>query len=58
MNGGATAGFLLVWFWDSLESIEGLAGETIEKVVCCPEDDRFLVDRDTTVSHFEVMYRP
>ena len=41
-------------FWDSREAIQGFAGQDIEKAVFYPEDDRFLVDRDLTVHHYEV----
>ena len=46
--------FLTISFWDSLESITAFAGEDINQAVFYPEDDRFLVDRETTVRHFEV----
>ena len=41
-------------FWDSREVIAGFAGEDIARAVFYPEDDRYLVDRETTVTHFEV----
>ena len=46
--------FLTISFWDSLESITAFAGDDIDKAVFYPEDDRFLIDRETTVTHFEV----
>ncbi len=46
--------FLTISFWESLESIEAFAGEKIENAVFYPEDDRYLVDRETTVSHYMV----
>jgi heme-degrading monooxygenase HmoA len=42
-------------FWDSLEAIRGFAGDDIERAVFYPEDDRYLVDRETTVTHSEVV---
>jgi hypothetical protein len=30
------------------------AGPDVERAVFYPEDDRFLVDRDETVAHYEV----
>ncbi len=42
-------------FWDDIEAIEAFAGEDIERAVSYPEDDRYLVDRDLTVTHFEVV---
>ena len=41
-------------FWDSREVIEGFAGKDIEKAKYYPEDDRYLVDRDNIVTHYEV----
>jgi len=32
----------------------GFAGEDIERAVFYPKDDRYLVERDTTVRHFDV----
>jgi heme-degrading monooxygenase HmoA len=46
--------FLTVSFWDSEESIRGFAGEDIEAAVFYPEDDRFLVARETFVRHYQV----
>ena len=45
---------LTLSFWDSLESVKGFAGEHEERAVFYPEDDRFLVERETAVSHFQV----
>jgi heme-degrading monooxygenase HmoA len=43
-----------VSLWESRESIVEFAGGDIEKAVFYPEDDRYLVERDRTVKHFEV----
>jgi len=42
-------------FWDSLDVVRGFAGDDISRAVFYPEDDRYLVDRETTVTHFEVV---
>ena len=42
-------------FWDSRDVIAGFAGDDIARAVFYPEDDRYLVDRETTVTHFEVV---
>jgi heme-degrading monooxygenase HmoA len=47
--------FVALSFWDSLDSIKAFSGEPVDRAVFYPEDDRFLVDRETTVSHFEVI---
>jgi heme-degrading monooxygenase HmoA len=41
--------------WASAEAIGDFAGEDIERAVFYPEDERYLVDRDTTVTHYEVV---
>jgi heme-degrading monooxygenase HmoA len=52
---GGKAEFLLVTLWESEEAIRRFAGEDIERAVFYPEDDRFLVERDEHVNHFEVV---
>jgi len=51
---GDRAEFVTVSLWDSREAIKGFAGQDIEIAVFYPEDDRFLVERDLTVHHYEV----
>jgi lactoylglutathione lyase len=46
--------FVTLTFWTSLDAVKAFAGEHVEQAVFYPEDDRFLVDRETTVTHFEV----
>ena len=52
-TGGRTE-FVTFTLWDSLEAIRAFAGEDVERAVFYPEDDRFLVDREETVTHFDV----
>ena len=52
---GDRAEFLLVTLWDSEEAIRKFAGEDIERAVFYPEDDRFLIEREEHVNHFEVV---
>jgi heme-degrading monooxygenase HmoA len=42
-------------FWVSRDAIRAFAGDDIERAVFYPEDDRYLVDRETTVTHYEVV---
>jgi heme-degrading monooxygenase HmoA len=42
-------------FWDSLEAVKGFAGELLERAVFYPDDERYLVERDLTVTHFDVV---
>ena len=51
---GETVEFVMFSLWDSLEAIRSFAGEDPDVAVFYPEDDRFLVERDLSVSHFEV----
>ncbi|WP_127546604.1 hypothetical protein [Actinoplanes sp. OR16] len=46
----------LSW-WESLDAIRGFAGDDISQAVFYPEDDAFLIDRETTVTHHEVVAR-
>ncbi len=52
---GERTEFVTLTFWDSLEAVRGFAGDEIEKAVFYPEDDRYLVDREVVVSHYEAI---
>lgn len=54
---GATAHFLLLSLWDSLESIRPSAGEDVRKARYYPEDERFLLRLEPEVMHYEVVGR-
>lgn len=41
--------------WESPDSIRAFAGDDIDQAVFYPEDDRFLIERDRTVRHYEVV---
>jgi hypothetical protein len=43
--------------WEDEEAVRGFAGDDIAVAVFYPDDDRFLTERDVTVSHFEVVDR-
>jgi heme-degrading monooxygenase HmoA len=49
--------YLLLTLWDSMDAVRMFAGDDVETAVFYPEDDRFLVQRDTTSSHYEVVAR-
>jgi heme-degrading monooxygenase HmoA len=51
---GETTEFMMFTLWESFEAIRAFAGDDPEKAVFYPEDDRFLIERDWMVSHFEV----
>ena len=47
--------FLMFTLWDSMAAFQAFAGEEPEVAVFYPEDDRFLVERDDFVSHYDVI---
>jgi heme-degrading monooxygenase HmoA len=55
---GDVAEFLLVSLWDSLDAIKAFAGQDHEQAVYYPDDDEYLLEREPTVSHFEVLDAP
>jgi heme-degrading monooxygenase HmoA len=51
---GERTEFVTFSLWESLDAIRGFAGADIDRAVFYPEDDRYLVDRELTVIHYEV----
>ena len=51
---GARTEIVTLSFWDSRQAIEGFAGDDIGQAVFYPEDDRFLLERDLRVLHYDV----
>lgn len=47
--------FLLLSLWDSEDAVRAFAGQQPERAVFYPEDDRFLVEKDTAVGHYQVV---
>lgn len=52
---GDRAEIVTISFWDSLDAERTLAGEHVDHAVFFPVDDQFLIDRETTVSHFDAV---
>jgi heme-degrading monooxygenase HmoA len=50
------AEFVVISFWDSIDAIRAFAGSDVERAVFYPEDDRYLVEREDRVEHFDVAY--
>ena len=46
--------FLTFSLWESMDAVKAFAGENPEVAVFYPEDDRYLVERDLTVTHYDV----
>jgi heme-degrading monooxygenase HmoA len=53
LGDGRTEVMTVSW-WSSRTDIEGFAGQNIDVAVFYPEDDDFLIDRETTVRHYDV----
>ena len=47
--------FVMFTLWDSIEAVKAFAGDDHEVAVFYPEDDRYLVERDLTATHYEVV---
>jgi SAM-dependent methyltransferase len=46
--------FVMFTLWDSLDAVKTFAGDDYESAVFYPEDDRFLIERDLRVKHYDV----
>src|SRR5438067_13820090 len=49
--------FITFSLWESVQAIRDFAGDNLDAAVYYPEDERYLVERDATVSHYEVVDR-
>jgi heme-degrading monooxygenase HmoA len=47
--------FITLSMWDSVEAIKAFAGEDIEAAVLYPEDERYLIDGESRVAHYDVV---
>jgi heme-degrading monooxygenase HmoA len=52
---GDVAHFLLLTLWDSWEAIRAFAGNEVERARYYPEDDRWLLEKEPFVTHYEVL---
>ncbi len=46
--------FITYSLWEDRNAIVAFAGDDIEVAVYYPEDERYLIERDATVTHYEV----
>ena len=46
--------FLLVTLWDDMDAVRAFAGDDPTRAVYYPEDNRFLVERNSIVEHYDV----
>jgi heme-degrading monooxygenase HmoA len=52
---GERTEFITFSLWESLDAIRGFAGDDIETAVYYPEDERYLIEREDTVKHYEIV---
>ena len=53
-DSGERTEFVMFTLWDSLDAVKRFAGERYETAVFYPEDERYLIERDLSASHFDV----
>jgi heme-degrading monooxygenase HmoA len=49
--------FLTLSLWESAGAIRAFAGDDIEAAVLYPEDERYLIDGESKVTHYAVAYQ-
>jgi heme-degrading monooxygenase HmoA len=47
--------FITYSLWESRDAIRGFAGDDIETAVYYPEDERFLIEREPLVKHYDIV---
>ena len=47
--------FLLLTYWESVDAIKAFAGEDYTVARYYPEDDDYLLEREPSVTHYEVL---
>jgi heme-degrading monooxygenase HmoA len=47
--------FITLSLWDSVDAIRAFAGNDIEAAVLYPEDERYLIGGESTVTHYQVV---
>lgn len=53
-DAGENTEFLMFTLWDSIDAIKKFAGPDYDTAVFYPEDDRYLVERERTATHYLV----
>jgi heme-degrading monooxygenase HmoA len=51
---GDRTDFITLSLWGSLDAIRAFAGDDIEAAVLYPDDERYLIDGKSTVTHYGV----
>lgn len=52
---GDLAHFQFISLWDSLDAIRRFSGPDVDKARYFPEDERFLMEMEPNVTHYEVV---
>jgi heme-degrading monooxygenase HmoA len=52
---GDVTHFITLTFWKDLDSIKGFAGDDLERAKYYTEDDKYLLEFEPTVVHYEVV---
>jgi heme-degrading monooxygenase HmoA len=47
--------FITLSMWDSVDAVKAFAGDEIDAAVLYPEDERYLIDGESSVTHYEVV---
>ena len=55
---GTRAHFLLLTLWESDETVKRFKGPDMEKAKYYPEDERYLLELEPNVTHYEVLPAP
>jgi len=55
---GDRAHFLLLTLWESEDAIKRFAGSEMEKAKYYPEDEKFLLELEPKVTHYQVLVKP
>jgi heme-degrading monooxygenase HmoA len=56
-DGDGTTELTTLSLWDDVDAIRAFAGDDIEAAVLYPDDERYLIDGGTEITHFEVIDR-
>jgi heme-degrading monooxygenase HmoA len=54
--GDVKVDFIFISFWESYESIRNFAGQDIEKPLYFPDDEKYLIEPEQEVKHYEVLF--
>jgi heme-degrading monooxygenase HmoA len=49
-----TTEFITLSLWETVDAIRAFAGEDIEAAVLYPEDQRYLIDGESSITHYDV----